>query len=89
MLRLPMTVATVFAEWLERARPGMAARVESRVRSVRGGRLNDPDFGSRMRGTGEIAEQPLAGRIVTDQRIPLKPDTERHQRPSAVPDQAA
>jgi hypothetical protein len=27
----------------------------SRVHAMRGGRDNDPEFGSRMRGTGELA----------------------------------
>ncbi len=58
LLRLPLTVAPVFREWLEREQPGRAKKVLDRLREVRGGRLNDPDFGSRMTGTGE-----LAGRI--------------------------
>jgi DNA repair photolyase len=57
MLRLPLTVAPVFLEWLRRVRPALAGRVEGRVRDVRGGRLNDPEFGSRMCGTGEVARQ--------------------------------
>ncbi len=57
MLRLPLSVATVFLEWLQRTQPERAARIESRIRAVRGGKLNDPEFGSRMRGTGELAEQ--------------------------------
>ena len=28
-----------------------------RVRDTRGGKLNNPEFGRRMSGTGEIAEQ--------------------------------
>ncbi len=55
LLRLPLTVAPVFAEWLEREQPGRAAKVLDRVREIRGGRLNDPDFGSRMTGSGEMA----------------------------------
>ncbi|HLJ96111.1 MAG TPA: PA0069 family radical SAM protein [Gemmataceae bacterium] len=57
MLRLPLTVAPVFHEWLERTLPGQVQRIEGRIRSVRGGRLNDSAFGSRMRGTGTMAEQ--------------------------------
>lgn len=57
MLRLPFTVAPVFLEWLNRTQPLRAARVESRIRAVRGGKLNDPEFGSRMSGGGEIAKQ--------------------------------
>ncbi len=57
MLRLPLTVAPVFLEWLNRTQPTRAARVEGRIREVRGGKLNDSEFGSRMSGAGEIARQ--------------------------------
>jgi len=57
MLRLPWTVAPVFLEWLGRTQPTRAARVESRIRAVRGGKLNDSEFGARMSGAGEIARQ--------------------------------
>ncbi|MCH7688520.1 MAG: PA0069 family radical SAM protein [Planctomycetes bacterium] len=57
LLRLPLTVRPVFLEWLERTQPTKADRVESLVRSTRGGELNDPNFISRMRGSGQIAEQ--------------------------------
>ena len=33
-----------------------AAHVMSRIQAMRGGRDNDPRFGSRMRGDGEFAE---------------------------------
>ncbi|MEO6182178.1 MAG: radical SAM protein, partial [Verrucomicrobiota bacterium] len=32
-------------------------KVLNRIRAMRGGKLNDPNFGSRMRGTGIFAEQ--------------------------------
>jgi len=57
LLRLPLTVAPVFLEWLQRTQPDKRARVEGRIRAVREGKLNDSQFGRRMRGTGEIAEQ--------------------------------
>jgi DNA repair photolyase len=53
LLRLPLTVAPVFVEWLEREQPGQAKKVLDRLREARGGRLNDPEFGSRMMGQGE------------------------------------
>jgi len=55
-LRLPHEVAPLFADWLERHRPGQAAKVLGRVRDMRGGKLNDPRFGTRMKGEGEMAE---------------------------------
>jgi hypothetical protein len=50
-------VAPVFLEWLARERPDNRARVEGRIRDVRGGKLNNAEFGRRLSGTGELAEQ--------------------------------
>jgi DNA repair photolyase len=57
MLRLPHSVAALFAQWLERHVPASKERVLGRIRAVRGGKLNDPRFGSRMRGEGILAQQ--------------------------------
>ena len=55
-LRLPLEVAPLFRDWLDRIHPGKAAHVMSRIQAMRGGRDNDPRFGSRMRGRGIEAE---------------------------------
>jgi DNA repair photolyase len=55
-LRLPLAVAPLFEDWLGRHVPGRKDKVLHRIREIRGGRLNDPRFGSRMRGEGEFAE---------------------------------
>ena len=47
----------VFVEWLERTQPLKAEKVQSLIRAIRGGKLNDSQFGSRMRGEGLMAEQ--------------------------------
>lgn len=57
LLRLPLTVEPVFLEWLARTQPQHRDRIESRIRSTRGGELYQSKFSERMRGTGEIAEQ--------------------------------
>ena len=57
VMRLPGAVAGLFEEWLERNFPERKEKVLNRVRDLRGGRLNDPRFGSRMRGEGIYAEQ--------------------------------
>ena len=57
VLRLPLTVAPVFQQWLERTYPEKAEKVLGRIRAIRGGKLNDPRFGSRMRGEGVFADQ--------------------------------
>src|SRR5947207_10429150 len=55
MLRLPHEVKDLFRDWLAQHYPLRAAHVMSLIQQVRGGRDNDPNFGSRMRGTGQIA----------------------------------
>ncbi len=57
MLRLPLNVLPVFLDWLQRSYPLKQKRVESHIRSMRGGRMNDPNFGTRMRGQGLMADQ--------------------------------
>jgi DNA repair photolyase len=56
-LRLPFAVKALFEEWLRTHYPDRAEKVLHRVREIRGGKLNDPRFGSRMRGEGEYAGQ--------------------------------
>jgi DNA repair photolyase len=56
VLRLPLAVAPLFQQWLELNIPERKEKVLSRVRAIRGGKLNDPRFGSRMRGEGIFAE---------------------------------
>jgi DNA repair photolyase len=57
MMRLPWQIKDVFLEWVRREFPERAAKIESRIRDVRGGNLSDPRFGKRMRGEGPWAEQ--------------------------------
>lgn len=57
ILRLPGAVEPVFREWLARTHPLARERVEGYLRTVRGGRLSDPRWGTRMKGEGERAEQ--------------------------------
>ncbi len=56
MLRLPYEIKDLFREWLAEHHPQRAAHVMSLIQDVRGGRDNDPRFGTRMRGTGPVAE---------------------------------
>lgn len=57
LVRLPWTVAPVFQEFLTRALPEKAQRIMVRIKATRSGNVNDPRFGSRMKGSGEIADQ--------------------------------
>jgi DNA repair photolyase len=56
LLRLPYEIKDLFREWLTEHFPDRAAHVMSLIQDMRGGRDNDPRFGTRMRGTGPIAE---------------------------------
>ncbi len=55
-LRLPYGVASLFEEWLSLHRPLQKDKILNRIRDIRGGRLNDPNFGSRLHGRGPYAE---------------------------------
>jgi DNA repair photolyase len=56
LMRLPYEVKDLFKDWLMHHYPLKAEHVMSRVKQMRGGRENDPDFGTRMRGSGEFAD---------------------------------
>jgi DNA repair photolyase len=56
-LRLPLAVRPLFENWLEQHRPLRKEKVLNAVRDIRGGKLNDADFGSRMTGQGVRADQ--------------------------------
>lgn len=56
LVRLPLEIKDLFEEWLRTHAPHRADRVLSLIRQSRGGKLYDPTFGRRMRGTGPYAE---------------------------------
>ena len=56
ILRLPNELKDLFKEWLAAHYPERAEHVVSIVRQMRGGRDNDPRFGTRMSGLGNFAE---------------------------------
>ena len=55
-LRLPWEVNPLFQDWLKLHFPDRAARVMARLHDMRGGRDNDPRFGTRMTGEGLWAQ---------------------------------
>jgi DNA repair photolyase len=56
LLRLPREVNGLFQQWLAAHYPHKAAHVMSIIRQSRGGKENDPRFGTRKRGTGVFAD---------------------------------
>jgi len=57
LLRLPFAVKDIFTQWLDDHVPTKKARVLDRLREMRGGKLYDSGWGTRMRGQGVFAEQ--------------------------------
>ncbi|WP_327754735.1 PA0069 family radical SAM protein [Sphingobium sp. SJ10-10] len=55
-IRLPHEVAPLFRAWLDEHYPDRAAKVMAIIKDMRGGRDNDPNFGTRMRGQGVWAD---------------------------------
>src|SRR5260221_4649179 len=74
ILRLPLTVAPVFQEWLERNFPQKKEKILGRIRAIRGGKLNDPRFGSRMGRGGIFADQISQIFHVTCRKLDLPED---------------
>jgi DNA repair photolyase len=56
-IRLPLAVAPLFTDWLTRHYPARRDKVLNRIRSLHDGKLNDPNFGARFRGSGVWADQ--------------------------------
>ena len=86
MLRLPHEVKDLFKDWLQQHYPLRAEHVMSILRQTRGGRENDPNFGSRMRGEGAFAQlierrfQIACQRLgLNEERAPL--DTSQFRAP--------
>ena len=57
LLRLPLEIKELFADWLDAHYPERAGRVMSLVRQTRGGRLYQNEWRKRQTGTGAYAEQ--------------------------------
>jgi DNA repair photolyase len=71
-LRLPWEVNPLFQQWLQTHFPERAARVMTRIHDVRGGRDNDPNFGTRMTGQGVWAELRTQRFAKATQRLGLR-----------------
>lgn len=56
MVRLPYAVKDLFVDWIRREFPDREKRILERIKQVRHGKLNSPEFGKRMSGEGETAK---------------------------------
>lgn len=77
LLRLPYEVKTLFREWLAEHYPERAKHVMSLINQARGGRDNDPNFGSRMRGTGPYADLLKTRFVVATRKLGLNSERNR------------
>ncbi|CCM74615.1 PA0069 family radical SAM protein [Rhizobium mesoamericanum] len=81
LLRLPLEVSPLFRDWLLQNYPDRYRHVMSLVRSMRGGKDYDAEFGKRMKGAGPYAWQ-IARRFematkrlgMTRRSMPLRDD---------------
>ncbi|MGO8068610.1 PA0069 family radical SAM protein [Rhizobium leguminosarum] len=81
ILRLPLEVSPLFRDWLLQHYPDRYRHVMSLVRSMRGGKDYDAEFGKRMKGAGPYAWQiarrfEMASRRfgLTRRSVPLRDD---------------
>jgi DNA repair photolyase len=56
-VRLPYAVKDLFQDWLTEHYPDRKEKVLARIRALRGGKLNEGQFGKRFRTEGVFAEQ--------------------------------
>ena len=56
VMGLPFAVKEIFEDWLGKHFPDRKKKVLARIRDIRGGKLNDSEFHSRMSGEGPMAE---------------------------------
>lgn len=89
VLRLPHAVKQIFSDWLERKEPTKMERVLSRVRDLRGGKLNVSEWSTRMKGEGIFAEQihdmfEVASRRANLNRVRFDFSTDSFRRPGGT-----
>ncbi len=80
LLRLPLEVSPLFRDWLLRHYPERYRHVMSLIRSMRGGKDYDAEFGKRMKGAG-----PYAWQISRRFELAMK-RLEMHRRGTALRD---
>ena len=57
MVRLNGAIGGIFTDWIQKTMPDRAEKVLHQIAECHGGNLNDSQFGRRMKGEGNIAEQ--------------------------------
>jgi DNA repair photolyase len=90
VVRLPLAVGEVFANWLQTHLPERKDKVLQRIQDAHAGRLNDTRFRKRMAGDGPLAAAIRNLFTVTTRRLgidgkPPKLSTEHFRRPGKQP----
>jgi DNA repair photolyase len=81
LLRLPGNVKEVFLNRMKQVFPQRAAKIESRIRELRGGKLYDSSWGQRHTGKGDYWENLEKMFDVYCQKLGInQEDEERGQR---------
>src|SRR3989475_1172708 len=90
VVRLPWAVAPLFEHWLEEHFPDRKEKVLGRIRDLRGNRLNNSQWQTRMTGQGIFAEQIASMFTVSCRRNQMcarpKLSCASFQRPTTQPD---
>ena len=94
LLRLPLEIKDLFREWLETQVPGRAKHVMSLIRSMRGGKDYDSNWGTRMTGAGPYASLIAQRFAIATRRLGLNRnrvalDASKFRRPPREGDQLA
>ena len=74
-VRLPFAVKDLFQDWLAAHFPDRKEKILNRIRDIRGGKLNDSKFNTRMRGQGVFAHmvaQVMLSRPFTQGRLAIR-----------------
>src|SRR5205809_3077121 len=90
IVRLPWAVAPLFEHWLEERFPERKEKVLGRIRNLRGNRLNNSQWHTRMTGEGIFAEHISSMFAVSCRRNQMcarpKLSSASFQRPTTQPD---
>lgn len=57
VVRLNGAIAEIFSDWIQKAMPDRASKVLNQIKELHGGALNDSEWGRRMKGEGNFAQQ--------------------------------
>jgi len=74
VVRLPHANRELFVNWLETHFPDRKEKVLNQLKAMRGGKLYDADWGSRMKGDGIFAEQIRKMFAVARRKFGIKND---------------